>query len=144
MHAAALQHGSLMRSTSPMMEALPRLHQISKTDIPHPLHSSTPLGGEARRHCCPLMQSNVCFLDSALHRRPCQRTLCRPPWRNSVVRVNIDLSGANLKAQNPEMVKCICKGKGRCVDWVQVNHVNALKTDLVLLGFTGPFHLVCS
>lgn len=30
--AAALQHGSLMGSTSPMMEALPRLSQISKTD----------------------------------------------------------------------------------------------------------------
>lgn len=116
-HAAALQHGSLMRSTSPMMEASPRLHQISKTDTPPPLHPLTPTGGEARHHCCPLMQSNVCFLDSPLHRRPCQRTLCRPPWRNPGLRVNIHLSGANLKAQNPERVKCVCKGKGEV--WAQ-------------------------
>lgn len=45
-HAAALQHGSLMRTTSPMMEALPRLHQISKTDTAVPTH------GRRGRRCC--------------------------------------------------------------------------------------------
>lgn len=124
-HAAALQHGSLMRSTSPMMEALPRLHQISKTDTPVPL---TPTGGEARHQCCPLMQSNVCFLDSPLHCRPCQRTLCRPPWRNpGVSGVNIYLFSANLKARRPRngkvRMESICTGKGEALKVIGWNSI---------------------
>lgn len=124
-HAAALQHGSLMRSTSPMMEALPRLHQISKTDTPVPL---TPTGGEARHQCCPLMQSNVCFLDSPLHCRPCQRTLCRPPWRNpGISGVNIYLFRTNLKAlksRNGKVrMESICKGKGEALKLIGWNSI---------------------
>lgn len=124
-HAAALQHGSLMRSTSPMIEALPRLHQISKTDTPVPL---TPTGGEARHQCCPLMQSNVCFLDSPLHCRPCQRTLCRPPWRNpGVSGVNIYLFSANLRALKPRngkvRMESICKGKGEALKLIGWNSI---------------------
>ena len=38
-YARALQRGSLMCSTSPVMEALPRLSQISKTDAKFPLRA---------------------------------------------------------------------------------------------------------
>lgn len=134
MHAAALQHGSLMRSTSPMMEALPRLHQISKTDtlVPPP----PPMGGEARHHCCPLMQSNVCFLDSPLHRRPCQQTLCRPPWRNpGVSGVNICLFSLNLKALNRRngkvRMESICKRKGKALKLIGWNSVLLLHLILI-------------
>lgn len=51
-----------MRSTSPVMEALPRLSQISKTDIPVP-----PQG---KAYCCfgPLMQSTICLVSlTVLH-----------------------------------------------------------------------------
>lgn len=88
-YATALLRGGLMCSTSPLMEALPRLSQISKTDT-----LGFPPGGKAH-HCCDPFWSKGMFVSLAvlLHHRTCKMSFKMSPEHFFFF---LDVPGLNL------------------------------------------------